>query len=91
MPSQPPAQSVIRTTTGVVHQGSGVLDAVYCNIQLSSAVTLTDGRAGALILTLPTSWPAGSCLGKLGPLNVAFTKSLTATFGGTGSLTFVYR
>jgi hypothetical protein len=87
----PADQSIIRTSSGVVCQGSGILDRIWCNTQLSAAVTLTDGRAGALLLTLPASWPAGSILGKVGPLNVAFTKSLTATFGGSGSLTFVYR
>jgi hypothetical protein len=91
MANQIPAQSVIRTTTGIVHQGSGVLDRIYCNTQLSAAVTVADGRAGEMILTLPSGWAAGSVFGKVGSLNLAFTKSLTATFGGTGSLTFVYR
>lgn len=92
MPNQPPAgQSVIRTSSGLVKSGSGVLDRVYCNATLSGAVTLTDGRAGDLILTLPSGWAAGSVFGKVGSLGCAFTKSLTATFGGTGSLTFVYR
>jgi hypothetical protein len=89
--NQPPAQSAIRTTTGIVHQGSGVLDKIWCNTQLSAAVTLTDGRAGETILVLPAGLAAGSCIPKVAPLNCAFTKSLAATFGGTGSLTFFYR
>jgi hypothetical protein len=91
MPAEIPAQSLIRTTTGIVKTGSGVLDKIWVNGTLSAAVTLTDGRAGDLLLTLPSGLAAGSCIPKLGRLNVAFTKSLTATFGGTGSLTFVYR
>jgi len=86
-----PAQSVVRTTSGIVHQGSGILDKIWCNTALSAAVTLTDGRAGDLILTLPAGWPAGSNIPKVGALNCAFTKSLTATFAGSGSLTFIIR
>jgi hypothetical protein len=91
MPDQT-AQSVIRTTSGIVHQGSGVLDKVYVNGTLTGgAVTLTDGRAGETILVLPSGLVAGSSIPKVGRLACSFTKSLTATFAGTGSLTFVYR
>lgn len=89
--NQPPDQSVIRITTGIVHQGSGVLDKIWVNATLTGgAVTLTDGRAGETILVLPAGLAAGSAIPKVGRLNCAFTKSLTATFAGTGSLTFIY-
>jgi hypothetical protein len=88
----PTYQSSVRSTTGIVKTGSGVLHAVYCNVALAGgAVTLTDG-VGATILVLPSGWAAGSVTLKGGAgLDIAFATSLTATFAGSGSLTFIYR
>lgn len=81
-------QSLLRTTTGDVKTGSGVLHGYYVNTTTSAAVTLTDGMPSpTTILVIPAAVVVGTAV--LG-LDIEFATSLTATFAGTGSLTFIY-
>jgi hypothetical protein len=83
----PSGNPKVLTGTGDVKVGSGVLDGWFVNTTTSAVVTLTDGL-GATILVIPTSAVVGTAV--VG-LNIAFATKLTATFGGSGSLTFIYR
>ena len=80
--------SLLRTTTGAVASGSGVLHGYYVNTTTSAAVTLTDGKPSpTTIFVIPAAVVVGTAV--LG-LDIAFATSLTATFAGSGSLTFIY-
>lgn len=83
----PTYDRLLRTTTGLVKTGSGVLYGWFVNVTTNAAVTLTDG-AGATVLVIPTAAVVGTAVTGLG---IGFATSLTATFAGTGSLTFIYR
>jgi len=83
----PRNEALLRSTTGLVKTGSGVLHGWYVNTTTSAAVTLTDGLAVTL-LVIPSSVVVGT---SVTGLDIGFATSLTATFAGTGSLTFIYR
>jgi hypothetical protein len=86
----PPASFKVLTGTGDVKTGSGVLDAIYVNAAIAGgAVTVADQLA--TIIVLPVGLAAGSKIPKVGVLNCAFATKLRATFGGSGSLTFIFR
>jgi len=75
----PRNEALLRSTTGLVKTGSGVLHGWYVNTTTSAAVTL---------LVIPSSVVVGT---SVTGLDIGFATSLTATFAGTGSLTFIYR
>jgi len=83
----PRYEALLRTTTGLVKTGGGVLHGWFVNTTTNATVTLTDGLA-VTILVIPASVTVGTAV--LG-LDIGFATSLTATFAGTGSLTFIYR
>jgi hypothetical protein len=80
--------SITRSTTGAICTGSGVLHGYYVGTTTSAAVTLTDGKPSpTTVLVIPAAVVVGTAV--LG-LDIAFATSLTATFAGSGSLTFIY-
>lgn len=76
-----------RTTTGAVKVGSGVLHGWYVNTAVAAgAVTLSDSVGN--ILDIPVAAAAGSYVTNL---DIGWSGTLTATFAGTGDITFLYR
>jgi hypothetical protein len=80
--------SLKRSTTGTVKATGGVLHGWYVNTVPSAAVTLTDagGALGAGVV-IPTTAAAGTYV--IG-LDLQFGGALTATFAGTGDITFIF-
>lgn len=83
----PRYEAIRRSTTGLVKTGSGVLHGYYVNVTTSAAVTLAEGGPGGNLIVIPTA----AVVGIFTLLDMGFATSLTATFAGTGDITFLYR
>ena len=73
-----------------VKAGTGVLHGWYVNTAVATgAVTLTDGMPSpTTLLVIPVGAAAGSYQAGL---NIGFATQCSATFAGTGNITFIYR
>lgn len=76
-----------RSTTGDIKVGSGVLHGYYVNTAVATGtVTVTDGLSATLVV-IPIGAAAGSAVVDL---DIEFATKCTATFAGTGDISFIY-